>query len=525
MENQSNPRTQKAKVIDNFSTKSGEHHSSFSKKNRHALDKFQHRSLPNHSIESVFKKSKSIKDTIREKTPWIFIEKQKEDLFKVSNFTEFTDYILNLEDFSRYDSCQILIHKKGNPYFLSFSHLAKQLHGNVLFDLKSFNQIFNSVKKSKTKIFNQTSLESPHLESVGHFMAKEIEFKNFNVLFFLSMNSFIPNTKEDIEEFGVIIDFLSPYIQLLCEDISQKEHYKISKHLFHYFPFGLEITNNDKIVFKNQFFDQFNKDECQKYSYSELAPFTVHIYIPSKFGTASEVHHFQRVALLGELLNTLQHELSNPLFGIKLASDLLKLDAPDEDTASLLEDVCKSAERSQGIITTFSSLYHDNDNIRSVNLAKLIEEAITLTKSESKQIRKITNNQIGDDVYVDINASYLTQIIFNLIINSAQAIKLSREDYRNDQITITIEKSDDTHVLLAISDTGPGIKGESLEKIFTPFFTTKSTGTGLGLSICQSLANKMNTQINFKNNDHGPGVTFTLMLPWTKHEHKTHSPN
>lgn len=515
MENQGNSRTQKTKINDT-SLRSGDSHSQissqFSKKNRYALDKFHQRSVSLPNAENIVKKFKTIRHALHEKTPWFFLENQQHDIYGITNFSEFSEFVLNLEGFEQYDSCQILIHKKGNPYFLSFNHRGNTPQGEVAFDLKAFNQIFNSVKKSKAKVFNQTTLESPHLDLVGHFMAKEIEFKNFNLLFLLSMNSFVPNTKEDIKEFEIVVDFLSPYIQLLCEDISQKEHYKITKHLFQHFPFGLEIYGQDKLLFKNNFFDSFSKDECTRHSYSELSHFNIYFYIPSKFSTASEVHHFQRVSLLGELLNTLRHELSNPLFGIKLASDLLKLDAPDEDTSQLLAELSLSAERSQSIINTFSSLYQDDENLKKIALEKLIEETITLTKSETKQIPKIITNQISSEVYVDVNPSYLTQIIFNLIINAAQAIKSSRDDYRQDRIDIKIEKISPQIIRLSISDTGPGIKSESLEKVFKPFFTTKTQGTGLGLSICQSLAQKMNTSIHFENNKTSPGVTFWIDL-------------
>lgn len=515
MENQSDSRAQKTKINDT-SLRSGDSHSQFSRKNRYALDKFYQRSVSLPSAENIVKKFKTVRHALHEKTPWFFLENQKHDIYNVANFSEFSEFVLSLEGFEQYDSCQILIHKKGNPYFLSFTHRGNSPQGEVAFDLKSFNQIFNSVKKSKAKVFNQTTLESPYLDLVGHFMAKEIEFKNFNLLFLLSMNSFVPNTKEDIKEFEIVVDFLSPYIQLLCEDISQKEHYKITKHLFQYFPFGLEIYGQDKLLFRNQFFDSFAKDECTRHSYSELSNFNIYFYIPSKFSTASEVHHFQRVSLLGELLNTLRHELSNPLFGIKLASDLLKLEAPDEDTSQLLEELSKSAERSQSIINTFSSLYQDDETLKKIALEKLIEETITLTKSETKQIPKIIDNQIGKEIFVDANPSYLTQIIFNLIINAAQAIKSVRDDYRQDRIDIKLLNISPQIIRLSITDSGPGIKNESLEKVFKPFFTTKTQGTGLGLSICQSLAQKMNTSIHFENNKTSPGVTFWIDLNTSK---------
>lgn len=515
MENQSDSRTQKTKIADT-SIRGGDSHSQFSRKNKFALDKFYQRSVLLPQAENIVKKFKTVRNTLLEKTPWFFLENQKLDLYNVKNFSDFSEFVLSLEGFEQYDSCQILIHKKGNPYFLSFTHKDSTPQGEVAFDLKSFNQIFNSIKKSKAKIFNQTTLESPYLDLVGHFLAKEIEFKNFNLLFLLSMNSFVPNTKEDIKEFEIVVDFLSPYIQLLCEDISQKEHYKITRHLFQYFPFGLEIYGQDKLLFRNNFFDTHTKEECIRHTYSELSNFNIYFYIPSKFNTASEVHHFQRVSLLGELLNTLRHELSNPLFGIKLASDLLKLDAPDEDTSQLLEELSKSAERSQSIINTFSSLYQDDENLKQIPLVKLIEETITLTKSETKQIPKNIINQIGSEVYVNSNPSYLTQIVFNLIINAAQAIKSVRDDYRNDRIDINLEKISPQIIRLSISDTGPGIKNESIEKIFKPFFTTKSQGTGLGLSICQSLAQKVNTSIHFENNKTSPGVTFWIDLNTSK---------
>lgn len=515
MENQSNSRTQKTKINDT-PAKGEEAHpllsGSFSKKNRHALNKFFKHSRMLPAAENIVKKLKPLRHALNEKTPWFFLDNQNYDIYQVSNFSKFSEFVLKLDGFEKYDSCQILLHKKGNPYFLSFSQKEQKPHGDVAFDLRSFNQMFNSIKKSKAKVFNQTNFESPYLDLVGHFMAKEIEFKNFNLLFLISMNSFLPSTKEDIKEFEIVVDFLSPYIQLLCEDISQKEHYKITKHLFQYFPFGLEIYAQEKLLFKNNFFDTFSKEDCSRYTYSELSNFNIHLYTPSKFSTASEVHHFQRVSLLGELLNTLRHELSNPLFGIKLASDLLKLETSDEETSQLLVELSKSAERSQSIINTFSSLYQDDENYKKTSLIKLIEETITLTKSETKQIPKLIDNQAGQETFVDVNPSYLTQIIFNLIVNAAQAIKSIREDYRHDRIDIRLNKISPHVIRLSVSDTGPGIKEESLSAIFKPFFTTKNQGTGLGLSICQSLAQKMNTTIHFENNNSSPGVTFWIDL-------------
>jgi C4-dicarboxylate-specific signal transduction histidine kinase len=118
----------------------------------------------------------------------------------------------------------------------------------------------------------------------------------------------------------------------------------------------------------------------------------------------------------------------------------------------------------------------------------------------------------SEQLSLETNSTCLTQIIFNLIINAAQAIKSANARVNKNSIIIKLIKSDDS-LTIAVVDDGPGVKTECENSIFEPFFTTKDSGTGLGLSICQNLARQLGSKIDFQNNSPFAGATFSISLP------------
>jgi signal transduction histidine kinase len=211
----------------------------------------------------------------------------------------------------------------------------------------------------------------------------------------------------------------------------------------------------------------------------------------------ADIYHNERVALLGELLNTLRHELSNPLFGLQLSSQLL-LDEIDESNKPLIEEIIQSISRSQEIIDNFTKLYSRSNKKLSVELNKLFKEVFTLTKSQSRGVLFETN--IEKETFVTTNPVWLAQILFNLIINSSQAIKSKK----GEQGKITIEyRSILKGFEIDFKDNGPGVPREQIDKVFSPFFTTKEKGTGLGLAITKMLVEKLNGTISCINTQEG----------------------
>ena len=121
--------------------------------------------------------------------------------------------------------------------------------------------------------------------------------------------------------------------------------------------------------------------------------------------------------------------------------------------------------------------------------------------------------EFGDIPRIECNIGEINQVFLNILVNAAQAIKEQKRSDRGKIIVRTFEN--DQSVFCEISDDGPGIPKEILNKIFDPFFTTKpiGAGTGLGLSIAYDIiANKHKGDIAAKSNK-GEGATFIVRLP------------
>jgi signal transduction histidine kinase len=272
-----------------------------------------------------------------------------------------------------------------------------------------------------------------------------------------------------------------------------------------HFPEKIYIKDQNRIIFTNDREpDETDTLSLMSFPLNGNDGLTMELSNLSKESISTDLYHSQRISLLGELLNTLQHELSNPLFGLNLTSSLLIHETTDPETLSTLNDIIKN----------FSNLYNEKEDLKNTNLVSLVEETLTLTKSESKQIRKevrCINFDSSSGLFLQTNPTYLTQIIFNLIINASQAIKNATQGLSSHRIVIELEEMKNEIVVRVIDD-GPGITKNIENEIFRPFFTTKDSGTGLGLSICKNLALELGAEINFKNNSPMPGATFWINL-------------
>jgi two-component system NtrC family sensor kinase len=439
---------------------------------------------------------------------------------EVSSIKNFPSYILNLNIFKNFQSCQILIHEKGNSTFDSY-HCnrfdEKKLSNGAI---KTFNHLFNLVKKSKSKYFNQSQILEKDLEILGTFLARELELKSYNIIIILSRNDFLPADKDEQIYFTELTALLEPIFTTLLniEKVSLK--YNSIKDILDCIPWPICLKDrSEHIIFYNKSFnlqkvsDNSNFNHQPNY-YPLINSFKLFFYPHKQEQLVTDIFHFQRISLLGELLNTLQHELSNPLFGLKLTSDLLATETSDPENQELINDISTNSLRCQTIIKNFSNLYESNDSLTEVDLEKVIGEVFTLTKSETKQIPKVIEFDKSHSSYTLLsNSTWINQILFNLLVNAAQAIKTTGDDLNQSKISIFVTKLVNDDIIINITDTGPGIGSEKSEEIFVPFFTTKEKGTGLGLAICRNLIDKLNGSLTFTSNQAGRGTTFKLVFP------------
>ena len=226
-----------------------------------------------------------------------------------------------------------------------------------------------------------------------------------------------------------------------------------------------------------------------------------------------------RHASLGTLAAGIAHEINNPLSFIIgnlsfLAAELGSLNLPREtleDYQSALHDAKEGADRIRTIVRGVKTFSRTDDEVRGAcDVHKAIEASIQMACNEIKH-RATLVRELQPVPDVIGNEGKLGQVVLNLLLNAAQAIP----EGRSSSNAITVRTlCDGGQVVIEVEDTGSGISPRNLERIFTPFFTTKpvGVGTGLGLAISQATVKDMQGDITVRSTE-GRGTTFRVRLP------------
>jgi two-component system NtrC family sensor kinase len=422
--------------------------------------------------------------------------------------------LLDVPFLQKFESSLIILHLKGQTRaeLLGIIWRGEKIQG--LIEVKEFNAFFNSIKKSKIKSFSSDLFPKLNLPFNGSFLANEVMSKKYSMVALVSRHDFLSYSKEEVELFGTCIDLLQPHFErLIDQEFSDK---RISELRMCLKDFPLPLRIRDSITgasFMNDLYSSELQDKDIFFNKKVQGPFSIDLYDSDELRHyAFDLFHFQRISLLGELLNTLRHELSNPLFGLKLGAQLFSMMEVNLDSKELMAEIEKNINRCQVIIENFSNLYQVQSETKPVLVKKIIDEAIVLSKSEGREVRKtLQYANHTEDLQLDVPLIFVVQIIFNLIVNASQAMK-NMTSPRELKILVSAE---DRHVFIDVKDNGPGIPTDELTQLFKPFFTTKTQGTGLGLVLSRNLALKMGGNLEYLDNNNPIGAHFRLTLPRT----------
>jgi signal transduction histidine kinase len=222
----------------------------------------------------------------------------------------------------------------------------------------------------------------------------------------------------------------------------------------------------------------------------------------------SQLRRRDRLHALGEVAMGLAHEIRNPLGIIKTATQLLhrRADLPETDKRHL-EYVVSEVSRINDLITDFLDFAKPSAPMRSTQLARpLVDDLVGFCAPElaSHNIDvRIDDQAPGATFHAD--ARQLKQAGLNLIVNAIDAMP------DGGRLTLGIS-SDKQYTVISIADTGQGIEPDMLERIFTPFVTTKASGTGLGLAKVFSIMENHEGRIECIS-EKDAGATFSLYIP------------
>ena len=237
--------------------------------------------------------------------------------------------------------------------------------------------------------------------------------------------------------------------------------------------------------------------------------------------TEEEMLRMKTLASLGEMAAVVVHELKNPLGGIRGFAELLDRDLEEGDPRKRsVGKIMQGVETMDRIVKSLLDYSKPVKlNPRRVEMAKVIDEVISffaMDESQKKADIRITRNYHQEQVSCQLDTGQFRQILLNLLHNAAQAMSNGGEirvDLGPDaERTDTGHRKTDETILLKISDTGTGMNKTTLEKLFTPFFTTKQGGTGLGLSTVKKIVEAHKGEIQIQS-ELGKGTTVILRLP------------
>lgn len=220
----------------------------------------------------------------------------------------------------------------------------------------------------------------------------------------------------------------------------------------------------------------------------------------------NQVKRVEKMAAIGEMAAGLAHEIKNPLASLSGSIQLLREDIQyDADHDRLMQIILREADRLSSLVTNFL-LYAKPPagKVEAIQLDKaLIETSELFEKDSSTDGRIATTKSIESGVWIAIDPVHLRQILWNLLLNAAEAIE------GEGTIGIEMYRVRNKQVCIKISDDGCGMSLDLIKTIFDPFFTTKSNGTGLGLSIVHRILEAYESHLDVES-EVNKGTTFTL---------------
>lgn len=223
----------------------------------------------------------------------------------------------------------------------------------------------------------------------------------------------------------------------------------------------------------------------------------------------------QKLSLVGQLAAGVAHEIKNPLASIKGAADILTDDDTSPDDREEFKAILRNeVRRIDATVTEFLEFARPKEmRMGSLDLSRTIAATLRQIEAHAKRQGLSIETDLQNGVMVSGDAEKLHQMALNLVLNAIQA------SHEGETICVTLADSGPDGARLIIADTGAGIDSANMDRVFEPFFTTRSPGTGLGLAVVKDIVDRHSGEIAIES-DLGIGTTVTVRFPHKENEHK-----
>ncbi len=264
---------------------------------------------------------------------------------------------------------------------------------------------------------------------------------------------------------------------------------------------------------------------------------------------SASIGHAEKLAALGTLVAGVAHEINNPLAAVALSVNAVELaldpltsarselerlaglgravqpeelreavrtvrsSAPSWDIRRAVDDITVGVEAITDVVRDLRVFARVDEEAKPelVDVGDLVDQVLRIVRREIEQTAVLERDIAKDLPQLLVPRTRLAQVLTNVLVNAAHAVR--EVDRRVHRVRISA-RADDEAVAIVVSDTGPGIAPDDIDRIFDPFYTTKrqDLGTGLGLSISRSILRRLGGDM-LVDSVHGDGASFLLMVP------------
>jgi two-component system sensor histidine kinase HydH len=280
-----------------------------------------------------------------------------------------------------------------------------------------------------------------------------------------------------------------------------------------------ESLDRGEAIYEKEMECEFTKDKIIPVSVSaskiinEEGQFVGQVLIIRDLGEIrrlqEEIRRKEKLAAIGGLAAGVAHEIRNPLSSIKGIATYFKNkfdeNSDDEEMAGVM---IEEVERLNRVISELLEFARPTElKLKTTNVNSMIEHSVRLIEKEASEKNigiKLDLSQ--QPLSAQIDSDRFAQCLLNLYLNALQAME------KGGQLSIKDSLTHENLIVIEIRDTGSGIKIENLNKIFDPYYTTKTKGTGLGLAIVHKIVEAHNGSIKVRSIS-GQGTSFIISIP------------
>ena len=230
----------------------------------------------------------------------------------------------------------------------------------------------------------------------------------------------------------------------------------------------------------------------------------------------ADLYHMSRVSLLGQLSASIAHQLNQPLASIlanaEAAQKMLErepLDLPE--LRAICADIAAEDQRAAQVIRRLAVLFKRGEAVfEPLDANELARDTIEFTRTSLTTRHVALSTQLEPELpLISGDRVQLQQMLLNLMINAADAMADLPEDRREMNISTSLQGG---NVKICVTDRGPGVPAEAMEKVFEPFWSTRPGGMGMGLAVCRSIVEAHHGRLTVTQAAEG-GAVFCALLP------------